>query len=287
MDSTTKDFLNLLFNEGETICVSDCQGGYHSVEQELDSITLVSPKEEKPNRVILEKDINLVAINPINGFRRDKNVTNYRTFLIELDEGELVEQKRYIEELKMPYSICVFSGNKSLHYGIVLETDLINENDWRYINKWILNIVNKADQQTLNPSRSIRFPENIRKDGRKLKQALVDKKERVKEEDLYIWLNKHPDKIPKPKREKKKVNLIDVNNRFELIPFWMKEKLMEGVDSDRNNTWYNLSCCLAKIGYVEDDIEVILDPYFQEDSDFNRTEWLGCIKSGVNTVLGE
>ena len=91
---TTKTFLNLFFNEGEGICVSDCNGGYHSVEQELDKVTLISPTEGKDPRDITEDDINLVAINPVSGWRRDKNVTAFRSFLIEMDEGSIPEQKK-------------------------------------------------------------------------------------------------------------------------------------------------------------------------------------------------
>lgn len=169
MKEVHKEFLNLLFDKEETICVSDCAGGYHSISQDdlLGDITLVSPKVEKLDRTIKASDINLVAINPINGFRRDKEVTAFRTFLMELDEGSLSEQKKYMDTMEVPYSICIFSGNKSLHYGIVLDKPLANKAIWSQINLWILNILKQADQQCKNPSRSIRFPGNIEKMGLK------------------------------------------------------------------------------------------------------------------------
>ena len=87
MTKISSDFLGLLFNPGETICVSPNKFGYHSVPlTSIDQgIHLISPREDKAPITIAEKDINLVAINPINGFRRDANVTSFRSFLVEVD----------------------------------------------------------------------------------------------------------------------------------------------------------------------------------------------------------
>ena len=114
MKEITESFLKLLFNEEETVCVSNGKFGYHSVSQNLDKITLVSPSDKVGDQCITEEDINLVAINPISGFRRDENITAYRTFLMEFDEMSLSDQRTYVEKLDMPYSICIFSGNKSI-----------------------------------------------------------------------------------------------------------------------------------------------------------------------------
>ena len=107
--------------------------------------------------------INMLAINPIEGFRRDKNVTAFRSFLVELDDGKLSEQMKYVKNKNMPYSACVFSGGKSLHFVITLEEPLPSLNLYKQISKWILNVMDKADSQTSNPSRSVRFPGNLRR----------------------------------------------------------------------------------------------------------------------------
>ncbi|WP_214676866.1 hypothetical protein, partial [Escherichia coli] len=83
-----------------------------------------SPKEDKDVRFIKEDRINLIAINPIKGWRRDDQVTAFRTFLIELDDGSLEEQSKYVKEMDMPFTACIFSGNKSLHFAITLDQDL-------------------------------------------------------------------------------------------------------------------------------------------------------------------
>ena len=286
MKETSKSFLKLFFNEGETVCVSDCQGGYHSIEQDLSSITLVSPKEEKSDRKITEDDVNLVAINPVNGWRRDSYVTAYRSFLIEIDEGSLEEQSNYIEELGLPYSICVYSGNKSLHYGIVLSEDLPSKEYWRTINQWLLNVIEKADQQTKNPTRSIRFPGNIRKDGKKLEQKLVKINKRIDLATLLSWLEKFPDKKPRKPKKNLKKRPID-GNFIRKIPFWVKDSLEEGVSVERNNTWFKLTCAMAKEGFKLSEIVDIFDDYFIEEEDFLRREFETSLKSAYSKVTGE
>ena len=242
---------------------------------------------DKPDRVISEEMIALVAINPVKGFRRDENVTSFRSFLVELDDGGIVEQKRYIEQMNMPYSICIFSGNKSLHYGIVLENDLPDYNTWKYINKWVLNIMQRADQQTLNPTRSIRFPNHMRKDDKQRKQALVFCGKRIKNEDLYIWLNKFPEQKPQPVKKNVPKSPNFGINRYDKIPRWVKNKLLTGILSERNNTWFSIGCALGKVGYDDDEAITVLEPYFTEDEDFDIQEWESAIKSGVMRTLNE
>ena len=121
MKEDTKQMLDLFFQKDETICVSPNEFGYHSINQsDLESdFTLISPSENVKPLKMKEDDVVLMALNPISGFRRDASVTAFRSFLIELDDRSLAKQEEYVKKMEMPYSICVFSGNKSLHYGIV------------------------------------------------------------------------------------------------------------------------------------------------------------------------
>lgn len=277
------DFLKLLYNPGETICVSPNQYSYHSIEQKdlIKDIKLISPNDKVEPEIIKESDINLISINPVNGFRRDDNVTAFRSFLIELDEGTEEEQREYIENSGIPYSVCVFSGNKSLHYGIVLEKDMPDMNLWRFTNQWILNILDKADPLCKNPSRSIRYPGNKRHDGRQLTQELREIKTRVSLEELGNWLNKYEHKKPKMKKPREIPGLpLDM----ESLPRWVNEELEKGVDSNRNNTWFRIGCEFAKLGFDLDDTLDRLDQYYEEEHDFKRREWETCIKSGFKHV---
>lgn len=283
MKTSTSSILQLFFNDGETICVSPDKYGYHSVYQSsLDGdILLKSPNPDIQDTVIHEEDINMMAINPIGGFRNDANVTAYRSFLVELDDDSLAEQKAYVNSMKMPYSVCVFSGNKSLHYGIVLKEELPDYNTWRIYAEWILNIMKKADPMTKNPSRSIRFPNNKRHDGKQLVQSLVEIKDRISLNDLNMWIHRYPDckpipYIPKPFPDEIP-SLLD-------IPEWIILELENGIDCERNNTWFRIAAVLAGKNFMEYEIIAFLEPYFTEQPDFKYNEWMTTIRHGIKTV---
>lgn len=289
MKEVVKQFLDLLFENGEEICISPSKYAFASVPKESLSsdMSLVSQSVNRDIFYISEDDINLVSINPIKGDRLDSNVTAYRSFLVELDDGDLVEQMKYVESMEMPYSVCVFSGNKSLHFGIVLEEDLPSEDLWRDINEWILNIMSRADQATKNPSRSIRFPENKRHDGKMLVQSLVEIKNRISYGILLQWLNQYKELNPRDIRAKEQARMMrEVESDYDIddlsIPMWMEEKLLEnGVTSERNVTWWKFSYALACKGMNSDDIEALLSKYFIPESDFTTTEWRNSIKQGA------
>ena len=286
MTEMSSNFLKLLFNPGETICVSSNKFGYHSVEQSaLDGeICLISPNEEVAPLTVLEKDITLVAINPIKGYRRDEKVTAFRSFLVEIDTGTLEEQKKYIEGSGMPFSACVFSGNKSLHYAIVLDTDLPDISAWRFYNNWILKILTQADQQVKNPSRSIRFPGNKRKDGKQLIQALVGNKGRVKYDDFLTWVYSHPDKKPVKEKPMKLDSTYQGMPDVTKIPKYIVKQLHDGITENRNETWFNIACKIAELGFEINGAMSYLERYFQEESDFKRREWEVCIRSAYKRV---
>lgn len=281
MKETTKQFLNLFFNEGEQICVSDCDGGYHSIKQEQlkDEFLLISPKEEKEPRLTQEDFITLVAINPVEGFRRDENVTAFRSFMIECDEMSLVNQKKYVDKMKFPYSYCCYSGGKSLHFGLVLEEPLVDIEFYKFTYEWILNIMERADQQTKNPTRSIRFPGTIRKNTGK-KQELVYMGKRIPQSTLRDWLNLFPDKKPVVRQKVTKKHKVP---NYDGIKSWAKNALTIGVhnlEGSRNQTWMAIGCEFALNGYDLDDTIYILEQHFHEQSDFKRSEWETAVTSG-------
>jgi len=263
MRESTKNFLNLFFNPGETICFSANKYAYPSDSQ------------EKLNE---DKTV-LVAINPIDGQRRDENVTSYRTFMVECDDIPVEHQMDYIKRMGFPFSYCCFSGSKSLHFALVLDHDIPSEHIYRHTYQWILNILEKADQKTKNPSRSIRFP-GVTRPETGSEQKLMYMGERVSLEELGIWLNKHPQKAPEPlvkrPRNRGSANIKGLNK-------WSKNALKTGVhnmEGSRNQTWMAIGCEFALNGFDLDDTIYYLKDFFEEQSDFREREWLTAIKSG-------
>jgi hypothetical protein len=277
-------FLKLMFRENETICVSNSKYGYHSIPLEnawKDEVTLVSPNEDIQIQKVPSDQINLVALNPILGFRNDSSCTAFRNFLVEMDAGTLYQQLQYIKSYGMPYSAIVFSGNKSLHTLISLEENLPNESIWRLFSEWILNIVTLADPLTKNPSRSIRMPETIREPNKL--QKLVEFQGPVKLNDLAAWLAKYPDAKPivREKREYK-------DGEFDRtkIKGWVIKALEKGLDRSkgRNQSWYAISCEFCLAGYSECDTIDILSKFFVPDRDFKEREWLTTVKSAFKRI---
>ena len=284
MDSQ-KDFLNLFFNPGESFCISPNKFGYHSVNEMTDIMRLESPNEQIGIQEVKKEEILLMALNPISGFRNDDSVTKYRSFLVEVDFGTLLEQKNYIESMNMPFSVCVYSGNKSLHYGIVLEQDLCDQESWRYVAEWILNIMKKADQVTKNPSRSIRFPNNMRNDGLCKKQSLIKMNGRVKNADLISWLGRYDDCRPfySFKEDKYRSDIKDIN----LVSKWLKRMLDNGIDYGigRSNRWHSIACDFGMAGFTYEEIEYTMSRYFEPEGDFRKKEWKDTLKSGYKMSL--
>jgi len=292
-------FLKLFFEEGEAVCVSHNKLAWHAVPLRNlyeERITLVSPNEDIDDVRITPSMINMVAINPMTpGDRRtDENVTSYRSFLVEVDDGKLSEQMGYVRSTDMPWSACVFSGGKSLHFGIVLDEPLPSLTMYRHISRWILNIMEKADPLTLNPSRSIRFPGNKRRvyghglaapEERK-EQRLVEIRHRVSQAELFSWLSGHKDKRPRVRRKKK---ISSTPPSFKKLPKWVRQELKEGVPGSkrggRNKTWYSIAFEFAQQGFDIDDTFEILEDYFLEEHDFQQREWEYTVARGVKDAL--
>jgi len=295
LHETGQKLLNLMFRPGEDICVSHNKYAYHSLPLEnafKEQVTLVPTLESCQKRKLewgpehFEKissdKLTLVALNPIKGYRADEKVTAYRNFLIEMDNYELKAQIEYIKRLEMPYSAIVFSGSKSMHFLISLDTDLPSEKVWRMFAEWLLKIAALADQVTKNPSRGIRIPGGLREEGR---QRLVEFKGPVKLTDLTAFLQKHMEAQPKEPEKR------EVHKKFHFngIRDWCLDLLENGLKEDRgrNNQWYAIAYEFALNGASEDETIEILGQYFTPERGFKEREWLVTIKSAFKHAYEE
>lgn len=284
MDEIGIRLLNLMFRPGEHICPHHKKYAYHSIPLEAASaekVILVPVDPVRNPEFVLSSDLLLVALNPINGFRNDGNCTAYRNFLVEMDYGPLGAQLQYAkDQIKLPYSAVVFSGSKSLHFLISLDTDLPNEESYRFLAEWTLNVATMADQNTKNPSRSIRIPGAYREPGKL--QRLVELKGPTTLTDFRAWLEEHPE--AKPKKYEKRA----INEEFEYASLkpWVRTILLNGLNPNksRNGQWFAISCEFAVAGYSEDDTIRILGKHYSPDRDFKEREWLTSIKSGFKHI---
>lgn len=291
MHDDGRKLLNLMFRPGETVCVSWNKYGYHSIPLsevlEDKKVTLVPTVDSCVKRGIEWNEaafehphtdqLQLISLNPIKGFREDVNATAYRNFLVEMDYGPLDEQLQYAKAIDLPYSAAVFSGSKSLHFLISLDQDLPSYKVYYLMAEWALKIASAADQNTKNPSRSIRIPGAEREPGKF--QSLYDWRGPTSLKDFSAWLAAHPDAKPKPPEKR----TISEKPDFSKLKPWVPQRLVKGIvgiKSGRNKEWFAIAVEFAIAGYSEDDAISILEEYFTPDRDFKQKEWLTALKSG-------
>ena len=267
-----------MFRPGETVCVSNSKYGYHSIPLKNainGPVTLVPPNDSAEYHYPKTSELTLVALNPIKGFRQDINCTAFRNYLVELDVSTREQQIEYLKKNQLPYSAMIWSGNKSTHTLISLTQDLPSETLYRFFGEWILGIISLADQQTKNPSRSIRIPGVVRPETNQ-KQELIEFKGPITLEELTNWLKQHPNEKPKQKQEHKIPDVVD----FTRIKPWICKMLVDGIKPpNRNKQWFTAAVEFALSGYGDDDTVELLRPYYQSDNDFKEREWETTIRS--------
>lgn len=270
-----KALLKILFNEGEEVYASPDK--YSSKWNETHQKWDIYRPSVSLDKVDLKKTT-LIGINPIKGMKRsDENVTAFRSFLIEMDGMGLKQQQEYIKESGLPYSACVFSGNKSLHFAVTLNQDLPDMEHYKFLAKWILASLPKADQATKNPSRAIRFPGVKRPEGKD--QVLIEIGERISLSKLRHFLSKYPDAMPK---EEKKYDISIKDDDYSSLSTWVLMGLKNGFDFSigRNNRWFSIAVEFGKAGFGIDKTIALLHSYFIPDLDFSTAEWTASLKSG-------
>lgn len=143
------------------------------------------------NVAMLPYDTDLFfSINNMHTSRKDANVIHLRNFLIEIDSLPLEEQVDYVLE-RVPVTSIVYSGGKSYHFIISLETPVPTIEKYREIAERLLLLLPAADPTSKNPSRFSRLPFRIRPDTGK-EQTLMMLGSRIKLEDLEALLPELP-----------------------------------------------------------------------------------------------
>ncbi len=134
--------MSVLFDPGEQICASSTPYGTSILN---------------PMRQSVPKECLFFSINPLHDDRRDSNVTSFRNILVEMDKLSLIEQYAYIRG-KLPFTSCVYSGGKSLHFIISLQQPCPDEKTYRELVDRIYATVPECDISCKNPSRFSRLP---------------------------------------------------------------------------------------------------------------------------------
>lgn len=221
-------FYKTLFDDGEWVCFTGTPYGVDSAA--------INPLDTPED--------NYFCINPLNGTRRDSNVAVFRNILIEMDKGGLDEQWKVIIDSKVPFSTIVFSGKKSLHVIISLETPLTNINDYKKLTKRIYAKMGGkeiVDTSVGNPSRLSRSADVFR-DG--VEQTCHYIKSRVSNQILNDWLGPELESIVPNDA------IPGFQKRHKLLSSWTQTFLRWGAEpGEWNNKLFMATCDMARAGY--------------------------------------
>jgi hypothetical protein len=259
---TLNDFYDLLFDADDHICFGETLKSTavnhhrwpHGRTRRWFTINALHPKEDR---------------NPTEPYhakgkprRADCNIIKFRNIMIEMDSCSIPEQKVHIKQSKFPYSTCVYSGGKSLHFIVSLETPLESEEEyrcwWKAIYKIMGNLGASLDKSTVNPSSFSRCPNAYREDKGQI-QHLLKVNERVKNEVMVDWFASHGVSPADFKRQIIFENIMGsvsgvASNatdaeRFEVVKRFMKGD--ECVKGNMNNFQFKAACVCKAAGLTE------------------------------------
>jgi hypothetical protein len=167
------NFNQILFNYDESICAGTRYDTGLIRATELDS------------------SYEFVCLNPLHERRLDANVTCYRNLLIESDLMAVDLQVPRMNGLKLPYSCATFSGGKSVHFIISLETPLdgaaVYSSTMSRLYKALESLDFPADEACKNPSRFTRNPGHVRANEKEQTQLYIGA--RIPTATFMEWLD--------------------------------------------------------------------------------------------------
>lgn len=183
------DYLRILFDANESSCFTNTKAtNVFSVFSSSDKRTefvcinpLDATKDNQPSKPWHFADVPR---------RADCNVTVYRNFLFDCDEGSIEEQLGRFSDLRFPFSTAVYSGGKSVHFVLSLETPLNNAQEYNQVAVRLMNKLSSLgvpiDTSTKNPSRLTRLGGAFRAELKK-HQTILKLNSRVSRQEVADW----------------------------------------------------------------------------------------------------
>lgn len=127
------------------------------------------------------------CVNPIKqpGSNKLENIASYRNILIEFDNMSQKEQWKKVEKMQLPWTTCVFSGKKSLHFIVSIEDEFKDEPEYRFYAE-ILTSLLKSDDSCINANRLSRLAGSVREDTGNV-QELIEVRRPILKQELVNW----------------------------------------------------------------------------------------------------
>lgn len=256
-----KTWRNLMFNDDELICSSDFVFG---------------TKAQIVNDAIFGQ---YVCLNPLKGPRADSNVSTFRNLLFEFDQGTLEEQKRLINESELPYSLVTFSGNKSLHAVICLESPLENVEEYRKVIKAAYKKFPTIDKSCSNPSRFTRTPDGYNIKTNHIQEVWAIKNSRTPTQEFLDWVGP-----VEPENLKTEAATKTYDGLEPLLSIFTKHYLAFGSDpGKRNSDLFKASCDLCRCGWSAEEVFAVV----ADKADLPIHEIRQTIRSAFKSAQGQ
>jgi len=255
------DYLKVLFDPEDHICISQSVFSNHT-RSTVDVINTL-------------KNYEFVSINPFTPgtTRAARNVCKYRNFIIEFEADSkgvpLDEQRATIDKLGLPFSTQVFSGSKSMHFVISLETPLASAAEWEKLSGWLYNIMKpyKVDPKCCDIGRFTRVGGGFRV-SKQSAQELIECRSRIPNQAFIAWLEKSGSPPPPPKTRYVSKNTahhmslfgakFDDNFRGKITKETIEFIKTGGDQGDRHYKLFKAACDLRDQRYPVEEAKVLL-----------------------------
>ncbi len=257
MNILTRQWISTVFNDGEVTCMG------HKFENRTFPVSQLSLEQEE-----------YVSINPMKKgtTRKGSNVTQFRTFLLEMDNYTQKEQIKLILNSKIPWSTMTTSASKSVHFLICLDEALEDRTIYTAYFKAIQKALQKygavIDGACKDPGRFTRAPFGIntkkelverKPDAENRVQKVLKVKDRVKLSDLDEWLRVegvNPTEfieVPVIRENLQGVSNAEDDLKWEwVMKYYMKND--EWIQGNHYNYQFKMACQLLRTGMSEDSI---------------------------------
>lgn len=153
--------------------------------------------------------------------RCKKSLAQLHTFVIEMDDVPLEEQRQTWAGSDLPHTLRVFSGNKSIHVWIRLSHD-VNEHDWRRLADALMRNFPDADPKVLKNASALCRAPNGRRTDKQCSQIVEFKGGRVDRKDLEKWLDGGVNRDTKIQRHREKLKRPEVESQELDVGVWQR-----------------------------------------------------------------
>lgn len=235
------------------------------------------------------------SVNPLikGRSRKISNVKHHRNFMFEMDKVDLKQQAQIVKQSRMPYSTCVFSGGKSLHYIISLTQPVEDVIVYKAIHKAVSEVISKYDgifDNTGDPCRLTRLP-NVTRPETDKEQKLVRVNKRISFSELNEWLLANEVDYQKWIPQKGMHGIAEGTStaadetKWEWIEkYYMKDD--EYIKGSRHNYQHKMACMLLRTGMSPDTIKHMFVKKLGEYSTGNPVDGaVNQVKSGEDIYV--